>query len=156
KRVPALEDGLALVSQLTLVLSMKARAEKSAGPAALPEPGNANLDFLLGRGTVALLRSQGDRLSEVSLTTRSTATVAALIGIIKQPAQWAQFVPTVKRSRDAGTEGGVPSVELEQVLPPLSFQTTYGVRASGSSVDMLGISGDLRDARVRWDVGPAQ
>ena len=48
----------------------------------------------------------------------------------------------------------MPLVELEQSVPLLSFVTQFGVRLSDSSVDMLGLSGDLRGARMRFDVRP--
>lgn len=47
-------------------------------------------------------------------------------------------------------------VDLVQSLPLLNFHTLFGARSSGSSVDMYGVEGDLRGARMRWDVMPGR
>lgn len=156
-RVPQLEHGLALVSQLTLVLSMKARAEQLHGsPPLMPPAGSAPYGFLLDRGTVVLLRAQGGRLAETSLIDRSRAPASALLGILKQPSEWPRFVPTVAQVIEQGAREDLSLFELVQSLPLLSFKTRYGARSYGSSVDMLGIAGDLAGARLRFDLSASQ
>lgn len=154
QRVPSLEHGLALVGQMSLVLSMKARAEQLApAPAAsLVPPGAVSYDFLLSRGLVTLLRSQRGRLSDLSMVERTRARPDLLMQVTQKPALWSNFVPSITRSADAGSQQGVPAVELEQALPLLSFRTVYGLQAGDASLDMFGLSGDLRGARLRWDV----
>jgi len=157
KRFPSLEHGMALVSQMTLALAMKARAEQLAGPAiTLPAAAAASINFLLERGPVAILRTQAGRLSEVSLITASEASPSALLDVAGKPEQWSQFIPTISQSVDAGTQDGIRVVQMEQSLPLLSFKTEYGMRTSASAVDLMGLSGDLRGARLRWDIGQTQ
>lgn len=152
KRVPSLEHGLALVSQMTFALSMKSRAESMSGPVQLPPPGPAVYDFLLERGTLVLLRASNGRLSEVSLITRSQAPAAALLQTAQNPGNWSQFIPIITSSREIRQPTGSPLVEVEESLPLLSFRTTYGVQSSTTAADLYGLSGDLRGSRLRWDI----
>ena len=157
ERVPQLEHGLALVSQAALVLSMKQRAEQLTNPPpVLPAAGGAPYDALLDRGVVVLLRSQGGRLSEVSLIDRSLAQPNQLLDVVKKPTDWSQFIPTITKSADGGQRDDIALVDMEQSLPLLSFHTVYGARVFGHTVDMMGLSGDLRGARMRWEVGPGR
>ena len=155
-RVPTLEQGFALVIHDTLVLSMKRQAEKlSTPPAQPPAPGSVAFDFLLERGMVVLLRSQQGRLSEVSLVSRTAASVAQCLQLLNRPQDFGSFIPSITKSVDNGRSNELAKVDLEQSLPLLSFRTLYGVRSVGNSVDMLGLSGDLRGGRLRFDVGGA-
>lgn len=159
KRVPQLEHGLALVTQGALVLSMKRQAEQMYGaPPLLPAAGSASYDFLLDRGLVVFLRSNAEgRLSEVSLVDRSSAKTDVLLDRIKRLAEWSSFIPTITKSVDSAPREGIPMmVDLVQSIPLLSFHTLFGARTSGSSVDMYGVEGDLRGARMRWDVTPGR
>lgn len=152
-RVPTVEQGLALVIHDTLVLSMKRRAEKlSPPPAQLPAPGSVEFDFLLQRGMVVLLRSRNGRLSEVSMVSRSAASAAQFVQLLSRPQDFDGYIPSITRSVDNGRSDEVAKVDLEQSLPLLSFRTLYGVRSMGNSIDMLGLSGDLRGGRLRFDV----
>jgi hypothetical protein len=152
ERVPQLEHGMALVSQAALVMAIKQRAEQlNKTPLSLPPPGGARYDALLERGVVVLLRSQNGRLSELSLIDRSVAQPNQLLDVFKQVQRWSQFIPTITKSGDSGERDEIPLVDLEQSLPLLSFRTTYGTRVFGSAVDMLGINGDLRGSRMRFE-----
>ena len=156
-RVPTLEYGLALITQLTQVLAMKSRAEEQTGPVQLP-PAQANgaaYGFLLDRGTVIFMRSQRGRLSDISMIERTRARPDVLMQVAAQPANWSQFVPSISKSQSLEPRDGTAMVELEQSLPLMSWDTIYGVRTTASAVDMLGLSGDLRDSRIRWDARPA-
>ena len=160
RRVPQLEHGLALVSQAALVLSMKKHAEQMFGsPPLMPPSGQASYDFLLERGLVVFLRNSPDgRLSEVSLVDRSSARAEVLLDNIKRMTDWSSFIPTITKSADSAPRAGIPlMVDLVQALPLplLSFHTLFGARTTSSSVDMYGVEGDLRGARMRWDVTPA-
>lgn len=156
QKLPSLEHGLALVSQMAMPLSMKARAEQltsQAGTAVqLPPPGNASYEFLLDRGVVVLLRSKGGRLSEMSMIDRTQAKPDVLLETARRVEQWASYIPTFTKSADAGSREGIPLIELVLSLPMLSFSSTYGVRSSGSTVDLMALEGELRDSRLRWDV----
>jgi hypothetical protein len=149
---PTLEPGLALIPQLTLLYSMKSRAQElSGGRVVLPTATRTAWDFLLERSAVAVLLSSGGRLREVNLVERSTASPQSLLTLAADPAKWSSFVPTMKRSslvHDA--DGDV--VEIEQSLPLMSWTTKWAYRRLQSSVDLVGLDGDLRGAHLRWDV----
>lgn len=157
-RVPSLEHGLALMTQMAFTLSMRARAEGLAGPAGvvMPPAGGASYDFLLERGVVALFRSRGGQLAEMTLIDRSVASPAGLIETAREASRYSEFVPTISSSSEMPPIDGVPTVSLQLSLPLVSFETRYGIRATPSSVDMLGYDGDLRGSRQRWDVVPIQ
>ena len=155
KRVPQLEHGLALVTQSALVLSMKRQAEQMYGaPPLLPAAGPASYEFLLDRGLLVFLRSNAEgRLAEVSLVDRSSAKTDVLLDRIKRLAEWSSFIPTITKSADSAPREGIPMmVDLVQSIPLLNFHTLFGARTAGNSVDMYGVEGDLRGARMRWDV----
>lgn len=159
KRVPQLEHGLALVTQSALVLSMKRQAEQMYGaPPLLPAAGAASYDFLLDRGLLVFLRSNAEgRLAEVSLVDRSSAKTDVILDRIKRLADWSSFIPTITKSINSAPREGIPMmVDLVQSIPLLSFHTLFGARTSGTSVDMYGVEGDLRGARMRWDVTPGR
>lgn len=155
QRVPTLEYGMALMTQLTLVLAMKDRAESLVrAPVELPAPGGsaAGYQFMLDRGLVAMLRTVGGRLSDISLVGRVQARPDVLMQVVEQPSQWAQFVPSITRSASMGAQEGVDAIELEQSVPLMSWKTVFGMRKAKGAVDMMGLSGDMRGARLRWDV----
>jgi hypothetical protein len=152
-RAQTLEYGLALIPQLTLLLAVKQQAEKIAGPQSMP-PGGAqpNLGFLLERGAVALFRRAGNRLSEVNLVDRTRARADVLVRVASNTGEWSRFVPTIDRSTPLGARSGLPGFQVNQSLPLMSWDTTWGVSSNASSVDMFGLDGDLQRARMRWDV----
>jgi hypothetical protein len=153
EKAPTLESGFALIPQLTLLYSMKSRAQElSGGKVELPAAATrVGWEFLLDRGTVAILLSSRGRLREVNLVERSTAAAKSLLALAADPARWSSFVPTMKRSSrvaDVGSE----AVEIEQALPLMSWTTKWAYRLERSSVDLVGLEGDLQGAHLRWDV----
>ncbi len=152
-RAQTLEYGLALIPQLTLLLAIKQQSEKVAGPQSMP-PGGAqpNLGFLLDRGTVALFRRAGGRLSEVNLVDRTRARADVLVRVASNTGEWSRFVPTIEKSKALGARSGLPGFQLDQSLPLMSWDTTWGVASNATSVDMFGLDGDLQRGRMRWDV----
>mgnify|MGYP000863019520 CR=1 FL=1 len=161
QRIPQLEHGMALVSQATLLFSIKHRAEQVAGSTPLlPAAGNAPYDALLERGVVVLLRSQNGRLSDLSMIDQSAAPPLGLAAWIKQIGSWSAVVPSITRSEPTGQSDDIASYDIEQALPLLSFRTSYGARVSvlgqNTSIDMMGLSGDLKGSRLRWDVTPGR
>lgn len=158
KRLPSLEHGLALVSQMAMPLAMKSRAEQLTQQAGttveLPPAAAVSYDFLVERGVVVLLRSSNGRLSEMSMIDRTRARPDTIIAAAQRAGQWSGYIPTFTRSTDHPVQSGIPVVELELSLPMLSFTSKYGIRSGGSTVDMLSVEGELRGSRVRWDVKP--
>lgn len=156
RRAQTLEYGLALIPQMTLMLACKQRAEELSPVAARPSTGGPqpSLGFLLERGTLALFRRIGSRVSEVNLVDRTRARPDVLVRVAANTAAWAKFVPTISKSTPLGQRQGLPATEVEQSLPLMSWTTTWGVFANAAAVDMFGLDGDLTRARMRWDVRP--
>ncbi len=155
QRVPTLEYGLAMIGQMTPLLTMKQRAEQltSNFQAQPPLPASeAAYSFLLEKGVVVLLRKNQGRLSELTLVSESGTAKDTVYQRASKPDTWSQMVPSITKSQSLPTQDGTPLVELEQSIPLLSFQTRFGVRIDAGSVDMLGFSGDLRGARMRIDL----
>jgi hypothetical protein len=156
-KVPTLEQGMSLVAQSTLLLQVKRRAEQLSPVTPQPAPAqSASVDFLADRGTVVLLRSQGGRLSEVSLIDRTPAPPPAISALVQQTADWKDYIPSITQSVGTGSQDTTSMVDIEQSLPLLSFRTTYGARVQGRTMDMMGLSGDLKGARMRWDLLPTR
>jgi hypothetical protein len=152
-KAPTLEQGFALIPHMTLLYSMKARAEQLSGrKVALPAAKAVDWEFLLDRGTVAILMTSGGRLREVNLVERSTASADSLFAVAADPSRWSAFVPTMKRSTGLGTEGGGGSVEIEQSLPLMNWTSRWAYKLQPSSVDILALDGDLRGGHLRWDI----
>jgi hypothetical protein len=156
KRAQTLEYGLALIPQITLMLAVKQRAEQMSPGQPRPSTSGAqpNLGFLLDRGTLALFRRSGSRVSEVNLVDRTRARPDVLVKVAANTSQWSKFAPTISKSMSVGQRQGLPATEIEQSLPLMSWTTTWGVFASANAVDMFGLEGDLTRARMRWDVRP--
>jgi hypothetical protein len=134
---------------------MKQRAEEIAGKKAkLPANGAAPYEFLLERGTLALFRTAGGRISDLSLVARTDARPETTLQVAGDPTQWSQFIPIIKRSTPLGTRDGMAGVEMEQSAPLMSWTTTWAARAQGQSADLFAVGGDLHGARIRWDVRP--
>jgi hypothetical protein len=152
-RAPTLEYGLAMIPQMTLLLSMKNRAaelSKTKPPAPAGTPGS--YDFMLDRGTLALFRTEGGRLRDLSMVDRTNARPEVLLNVLGGQSQWSQFVPTFARSTPLGNQNGMAGVETEQSLPLITWTTTWASRAESAAVDMFAVSGDLYGSRLRWDV----
>jgi hypothetical protein len=155
KAAPTLEYGLALIPQMTMVLAMAARAEQLTAHKPPPPTGApGSYQFLLDRGTVALLRRAGGRLVDFSLVERSRARPEVLAHTFSDPGTWSQFVPTIARSSLLDHKDALSLVELEQSLPLISFTTGFAFKTGERAADLFGVSGDLSDARLRFDVTP--
>lgn len=83
---------------------------------------------------------------------RSAAPAAQYVQLLNHPHDFGGYIPSITKSIDNGKMDEVTKVDIEQSLPLLSFRTMYGVRSMGSSIDMLGLSGDLRGGRLRFDI----
>jgi hypothetical protein len=155
KAAPTLEYGLALIPQLTLLFAMTSRADELGGQKAPPPTGKpGSYEFLLQRGTVALLRRSGGRLSDMSLVVRSKARPEVIGQVAGDPTSWSQFVPTLARTTPLGVRDGMQSVEIEQSLPLISFTTSFAWRTDPRATDLFALAGDLRGGRLRFDITP--
>ncbi len=168
-RAQTLEHGLAIITQLSFHRALCAEAEKhtdAVPPYQRPAPGTpaTSFQFLLDRGLLAILRHQGGRLAELSLTDRSRAPLAALRNELAHPERWT-YVPSLSRVVAHDPRDGLPVVEIEQSLPLMSWTTHFGVRAAADapadapaaapmSIDLYGLDGDLRGAFLRFDLQP--
>jgi hypothetical protein len=63
-------------------------------------------------------------------------------------------MPNIVRSIEMTSDTDLQAIELTQVIPLLRLQTFFGLRSFGDSLDMLGKKGDLRGARLRFDLQP--
>jgi hypothetical protein len=152
-RAPTLEFGLALIPQMTLMIAMRDRAvELNPNRPPAPTGTTGSYDFLLDRGTVALFRSQGGHVRDLSLVHRTSARPEVLMSVIGEAAQWSSFIPTLNRSTGLGQKDGLSGVEIEQSLPLMSWTTTWAYRADAQSADCFAVGGDLHGSRLRWDV----
>jgi hypothetical protein len=154
-RAPTLEFGFALLPQLTLMLSMKQRAEQLSHTRPAPPSGaSGSYEFLLERGTLALFRREGGRLRDLSLVDRTVARPEVALSVVNDPTQWSSFIPTLARTTALGSRDGMSGVEIEQSLPLIGWTTTWAYRGDARSMDMLAIGGDLHGGHLRWDVRP--
>jgi hypothetical protein len=156
RRAQTLEYGLSLIPQMTLMLAVKFEAQRQAG--AQPAPGGPHqtpsLAFLLERGAVAFFRRSDNHVAEVNLVDHCRATPDVLARVAANTGQWSRFVPTLSKSTPIGPKGGLPSFEIEQSLPLMSWTTTWAVSSQPAAVDMFAIDGDLLRSRMRWDFRP--
>ena len=155
-RAETLEHGLAIITQMSLHRAMAEEAERHPGafaPYVPPVAGSAatSYRFLLDRGMLAILRHQGQRLVDFSLIDRTSAPPAAVLDELAHAERW-RHVPSYARVVTHDPRDGVPVVEIEQTLPLMSWTTMFGVRPSGGGVDLFGLDGDLRGARMRFDL----
>ncbi len=157
-RADTLEHGLALVVQMSMHRAMASEAEKKGAPFApyvAPAPGTPQTSyrFLLDRGLLAILRHQGQKLVDFSLIDRTKAQPATVIDELSHAERW-RYVPSLTKVEGHDARDGVPVVEIEQSLPLMTWATYFGVRQSGGGVDLFGLDGDLRGARLRFDLRP--
>jgi hypothetical protein len=144
KRQPMMEHGLALSAQVMFVTAMRAEAIRRAGAPAVKPPSTRPPSFapLLARGQVAVMR--GD---EVSVLDRAYATERRVADAIARGGEYASFVPGVDKSyrKDDG-------LYVEMSLPIVTWSSTWQLQPSAHAVDAAAVDGDLRGARVRWDL----
>lgn len=155
ERIAQLEHGVALVVQQAILQSVKQRAEAAIGaPPLMPAAGSADYSFLLERGVVVALRTQAGHVTESSLSAQISASPETVGALVKEPSRWSQFMPNIVRSIEMTSDTDLQAIELTQVIPLLRLQTFFGLRSFGDSLDMLGKKGDLRGARLRFDLQP--
>jgi hypothetical protein len=151
KRQPSMEHGLALSAQMMFVTAIRAEAIRRAGAPSLKAPvavgPKPSFNPLLTRGQVALMRTMGGTLGDVSVIDRVFAVEARVVEVIARAGDYASFVPGVDHSYRKG-EGYL----VEMSLPIVTWATTFALRVEPHAVDGAAIDGDLAGARFRWDL----
>ncbi len=144
KRQPMMEHGLALSAQMMFVTAMRAEAIRRAGAPHIAAPSTRPPSFapLLARGQVAIIRN-----GEVSVLDRIYAAEAKVADAIARAAEYAAFVPGVDKSyhHDDG-------FTIEMSLPIVTWSSTWMVKSAPHAIDEAAVDGDLRGARIRWDL----
>lgn len=151
--------GLAVTVNLTMLLSMKAPAEAQPGvfpPYAPPPPGSpaTKQDFLLDRGTLALVRGTKDRLDSISVVERAPVPIAAVLGAAAHPGDWSKTIPSVTESGEGQSEHGIPEARLKRTLPLTSWETRYAIRPREGGVGLYAVGGDLQGSQLQLDARP--
>jgi ribosome-associated toxin RatA of RatAB toxin-antitoxin module len=148
KRQPMMEHGLALSAQMMFVTAMRAEAVRRAGAPRMAAPSTKSSSFapLLARGQVAVMRAD-----EVSVLGRVYASEGKVQAAIGKGADYEKFVPGVDKSYRREEGGGV---YVEMSLPIVTWASTWMMRSEPHAVDAAAVEGDLRGARVRWDLSP--
>jgi ribosome-associated toxin RatA of RatAB toxin-antitoxin module len=144
KRQQMMEHGLALSAQLMFVTAMRAEAIRRAGAPKVAAPSTKPPSFapLLARGQVAIMRN-----GEVSVLDRIYAPEAKVADAIARVAEYSAFVPGVDKSyhHDDG-------FTVEMSLPIVTWSSTWMVKSAPHAIDEAAVDGDLRGARIRWDL----
>jgi hypothetical protein len=154
---PANETGMGLAAALLLGKSVATEAGKRAALAKLPveEPRAKppGFDFLLARGAVAVIRSTAKGgLLDVSVVERIAAPLERVLAVVRAPETWPEFMPQVTSCKVLSTAPNekVYQMSVDGVL--LSIDTRYRMQLIDDGADSLGIEGDLKDSRLRWDL----
>ncbi|MSP63696.1 MAG: hypothetical protein EXR72_25790 [Myxococcales bacterium] len=159
RKNPANETGMGLAAGLVLIKSVAVEAARRAAaqgktgtPPALagPSPG---FNFLLDRGAVAIVRSlPSGALLDVSVVERIPAPLDAVLAVVRAPDRWPQFIPSVTKCEvvERGAAGLTYEISVDGIL--LNIDTRYQMRFEKAGVDALGVGGDLKGSRFRWDL----
>lgn len=157
---PALDAGFNLaggLSVLRALLKEAGAAARAAGHEVAPPspPGAPDLQPLLSRGTLAILRTAADgRLVDVSVTARAPAPPGPLRALVRAPDLWPRLVRPIRRVlvRDRDPDG----MTLRMTVSALLFDVEADLRVHlfPAGADYLGVGGALRGARFRWDIQP--
>lgn len=150
KRQPMMEHGLALSAQMMFVTAMRKEAVRRAGAVAIapPKPTTApSFAPLLARGEVALMRTFAGALGDVSVLERVFAGEPRVADVIARANDYAAFVPGVDKSYRRGD-----GFYVEMALPIVTWASTWALHPEAHAVDGAATDGDLRGARVRWDL----
>jgi hypothetical protein len=147
KRQPMMEHGLALSAQMMFVTAMRNEAIRRAGAPHIAPPSTAQAPSftpLLARGQVAVMRD-----GEVSVLDRVYAGEARVTEVIARGGEYASFVPGVDKSYRRAD-----GLYVEMSLPIVTWASTWLLRPLVHAIDAAAVDGDLRGARVRWDLSP--
>jgi hypothetical protein len=157
ERNPSYEAAMGLSATLVLVKAVQREAARLAAGASAsiaPPRGRApGFSALLDRGTLAIIRSDtAGALIDISLVERIPVPLDRLLGIIRAPDTWPSFLSSVThcdvRHRDAN--GLEYRIGIDGII--LDVDTTYRMNFVPGGADALGIEGDLKGSRYRWDL----
>ena len=154
---PTMEHGLALSTELYYARTVRRRAEQLAKPgsfpAANPKAKPPSLLPLMDRGTVVIVRTTAaGRAAELAILERFRAPPRRVEEVLLKPADYPQIIDGVRRTVELERGKDHVIYESEFDLSLLSFLSRYSARRVPGAVDVLGLSGDFRDARHRWDL----
>jgi len=158
---PALDAGFNLAGALSLLRALVHRVEQDAAaqppatPITPPTGKAAELEPLLGRGTVAVVRSNAEgRLVDVSVVTRVPAAATAIVQQVREPELWPKLIPSVRRVKV--TARGPSELEYDMAVSAMLTEVVSSFRLSyvPGGADMLSIAGPIKGARIRWDIRP--
>jgi hypothetical protein len=122
----------------------RAGAPKMAAPSTRAPSPSPSFAPLLARGQVAVMRAD-----EVSVLDRVYASEQKVQEAIEKGAEYEKFVPGIDKSYRREEGGGV---YVEMSLPIVTWASTWMMRSVRHAVDAAAVDGDLRGARVRWDL----
>ncbi len=157
---PALDAGFNLAGGLAVLrnlLAEAARESRQAGTAPAPvfAPAGTMPDFgpLLGRGTVAMVRSGADgSFKNVSVVERVAAPAQRMESLLRDPEKWPSFMHTVQRVVVMERNPGGLEYDMTVSGMLVDVTTTFRMLFVPSGVDTLAISGAVKGARFRWDL----
>src|SRR5215831_11941273 len=177
-----LEHGAVLASGIVFVKSVKLRAEALAGRGDGKRPvmdqslernvqintikgtfDSGALVPLLERGQVALVESFHDgRLRQANLLSYVYVPEEKFFRVLTTPAEFATFVPGLKKSEVKSDDGKTAVYELEikvPVLPNIEYTTRMSREPDKERVRQVCIKGDAKGSVYGWDlsiVNPTQ
>jgi ribosome-associated toxin RatA of RatAB toxin-antitoxin module len=170
-----IEHGALLASGIVFVKAVKLRAEAIAGHGTGQRPRidltvDRNVAIngikgtfdagvlapLLDRGQVALVESFHDgRLRQANLLSYVYAPEPQMYQVVTTPADFAKFVPGLKRCSVQSDDGREAVYELEikvPVLPNIEYKSRMRREPETQSVRIAAISGDARGSVYGWDL----
>jgi ribosome-associated toxin RatA of RatAB toxin-antitoxin module len=162
KQNPGNETGMGLAAGLVLSKSVAREATRRAAAAgtriAPPKSTAPGFQFLLERGAVAIIRSTPNgSLLDVSVVKRIPAPLEKVLEVVRAPDTWPGFMPAVTACevQSRTPDGLTYHMTIDGIL--VSVDTSYHMKYLGNAgVDSLGVDGDLKGSRLRWDLSAQQ
>ncbi len=160
KRNPVWEAGLNLAGALTVMRSVLGEANRRAAAKGIhpaqPSGDGPAFTELLDRGTVAVVRSgTHGELLDVSVVDRVPAPLPVILDYLRAPEKWPGQIASVKRVSIKHRDQSGLEYELAMSGVLTDIVTTYRMSYVPNGIDTLGIDGELKEMRNRWDLSPA-
>lgn len=156
---PQLDAGFNLAGGLAVLRALLAEAGRLArgrGLQVAPPPA-LRPDFapLLQRGTVAIVRTDGDgRLVDVSVLERVAVPLERLRHLVREPETWPSFLRFISRVRVTGRDPRGVDFQTTVAGPLFDVVTDNRTNYTDSGADTMTLSGMMRGARFRFDLTP--
>ena len=138
---------------LGLALGAPARAAPAAPDDALGALVRT-LDVADGADVVAFDLPATPGAPHVRAATTTRAPVAAILGVLEDPARYAALIPALVRSEEIGRHGDVRVVAWELEIPLFNLSGTLEVRPRPGGVELALVDGDLAPGRVVFEAAP--